>query len=114
MKCAAFPWDTLPQSSLVVDVGGGIGGVAVKIAAAHPHLHLVVQDRPQVAALAPKIWAENPNVHPLIEQGHITFQGADVFEPQPEAYPGAAAGMKARVFVLTRVMHNWGDEDCIK
>jgi O-methyltransferase domain len=35
----------------MVDVGGGIGSLALKIAKAHPHLRMVIQDRPMVIAM---------------------------------------------------------------
>ena len=111
---SAFPWDALPPSSLVIDVGGGIGGVSARIAAAHTHLRCVVQDRPQVADMAAKVWAERPDVQKMIEEGRMVFQAADFFAPQPGTYPGAEEGQKASVFVLTRVLHNWTDEACVK
>ena len=46
---AAFPWQELPDDSLVVDVGGGIGSTAMLLAHTFPHLRFVIQDRPQVA-----------------------------------------------------------------
>jgi ubiquinone/menaquinone biosynthesis C-methylase UbiE len=45
---SGFPWGSLPKNSLIVDVGGGIGSVALKIAKVHPHLRMVIQDRPMV------------------------------------------------------------------
>ena len=44
-----FPWQDLPDGSLVVDVGGGIGSTAMLLAHTFPHLKFVVQDRPSVA-----------------------------------------------------------------
>jgi hypothetical protein len=32
----------------MVDVGGGIGSLALKIAKVHPHIRMVIQDRPMV------------------------------------------------------------------
>ena len=44
----AFPWHDLPDGSLVVDVGGGIGSTSMLLAHAFQHLKFVIQDRPQV------------------------------------------------------------------
>lgn len=46
-----FPWHSLPQDSVVVDVGGGIGSTSLLLAHAFPHLRFLVQDRPQVATM---------------------------------------------------------------
>ncbi|KAI0741765.1 hypothetical protein C8Q80DRAFT_154588 [Daedaleopsis nitida] len=37
-----FPWDSLPSDTLVVDVGGGIGALSVRLALAHSHLKFIV------------------------------------------------------------------------
>lgn len=44
----AFDWNSLPKQSLVVDVGGGIGTSALKLAKTFPDLRIVVQDIPNV------------------------------------------------------------------
>ena len=56
-SCAGFPWADLPKDSVVVDVGGGIGSVSVKVAEAFPHLRFVVEDRAPVVALAQHVRA---------------------------------------------------------
>ncbi len=45
----AFDWESLPQSSLIVDVGGGIGASSMILAKNFPDVKLVVQDLPPVA-----------------------------------------------------------------
>lgn len=40
------------DGGLVVDVGGGLGHVALEIAKAYPKLHIVIEDRPLVIAQA--------------------------------------------------------------
>lgn len=49
---AGFTWEDLPQGSVLVDVGGGIGATTIIVAEAHPHLRVVVEDRAQVASTA--------------------------------------------------------------
>ena len=50
-RTVGFPWHSLPQDSVVVDVGGGIGSTSLLLAHAFPHLRFLVQDRPQVATM---------------------------------------------------------------
>ena len=47
-----FPWGDLPEGSVVVDVGGGIGSASVILAQAQPHLRVLVEDRKEVISTA--------------------------------------------------------------
>lgn len=40
-----FKWGDLPPKSVVVDVGGGLGHVTMRIARKYPNLRYIVQDR---------------------------------------------------------------------
>jgi sterigmatocystin 8-O-methyltransferase len=40
----AFPWETLPPGATIVDVGGGIGRVAMEISEKFPDYKYVIQD----------------------------------------------------------------------
>ncbi|XP_010036413.2 xanthohumol 4-O-methyltransferase [Eucalyptus grandis] len=75
----------------LVDVGGGIGGALTEIIKSYPHIQGTNFDLPHVIATAP---AHN----------RITHVGGDMFETIPHA---DAVFMKG-------IMHDWGDEDCIK
>ena len=110
----AFPWDSLPKDAVVIDVSGGIGSVTFRIAAAHPHLRYIVQDREQTIAVAPKAWDDQQKA--VFGAGRIAFQAQDFFAPQPAVYRVAGVGgvKHPSVFVVTRVMHNWGDEKCLR
>ena len=48
----AFSWDKLPEGSVLVDVGGGIGSASILVAERHPHIRAVVEDRVQVISTA--------------------------------------------------------------
>ena len=50
-----FLWEQLPQGSILVDVGGGIGGHSIKVADAYPHICVVVEDREQVVSTAKEV-----------------------------------------------------------
>ncbi|KAI0350581.1 S-adenosyl-L-methionine-dependent methyltransferase [Trametes cingulata] len=111
---AVFAWDALPQNAAVVDVGGGIGSVAVQVAEAHPHLRIIVQDRPQTIAMAPHAWGTKHKE--LFDSGRVSFQPQDFFEPQPTTLqvPGVGEVAHTAVYIVTRVMHNWPDAECVK
>ena len=70
-----FPWHSLPQDSVVVDVGGGIGSTSLLLAHAFPHLRFLVQDRPQVAtmgeAVRPYLINTITRAHSLSRHGEI-------------------------------------------
>lgn len=68
-----FEWASLPPSSLVVDVGGGVGNLAMALAKVHKHLRYVVQDRHAVAEEGERLWkADMPS---LVENGTVRLQG---------------------------------------
>jgi predicted O-methyltransferase YrrM len=73
-----FNWELLGNGT-VVDVGGHIGYCAVTIAEAAPKLKVIVQDRPQVVAMAtdPKTSAV-----PKELQDRISFEVHDYYQPQ--------------------------------
>lgn len=50
-----FDWSSLPPSSTVVDVGGGLGHLAMRIYQEHPTLKFIIQDRPVVIAQAQEV-----------------------------------------------------------
>ncbi|PCH41979.1 S-adenosyl-L-methionine-dependent methyltransferase [Wolfiporia cocos MD-104 SS10] len=98
-----FPWHTLPPSSLVVDVGGGIGSTSLLLAHAFPRLRLLIQDRPQVVKMGETAWKER--CPELLESGRAAFQSHNFFAPQPPL-PDA---MRDTVFLLRVITHDWPD-----
>ena len=57
---AGFAWGQLPEGSLVVDVGGGVGSQCLMLALHHPHLRFIVQDRESVVGDAVEVRIFNP------------------------------------------------------
>ena len=47
----ALNWEDLPNRSVVVDVGGGIGSTSMLLANAFKHLRFVIQDRDPVVEM---------------------------------------------------------------
>ncbi|KAG6878930.1 hypothetical protein C0992_006574 [Termitomyces sp. T32_za158] len=97
-------WKALPQGSIIVDVGGGMGQSSVAVAKKNDHLKFVVQDLPMICAEATAYWSkENPE---LIETGKLSFAPHDFFTPQPVA--------NASVFILKQILHDWSDPYCTR
>ena len=51
----AFSWDALPEGSVLVDIGGGIGATSIIVAENHPHIRVIVEDREQVISTAREV-----------------------------------------------------------
>jgi hypothetical protein len=56
---AGYGWKHLPEGSLVVDVGGGVGSQSLTVASHHSQLRFVVQDRESVVGDAINVCAMN-------------------------------------------------------
>jgi len=63
IKFVGYAWEHLPQGSLVVDVGGGVGAQSFTLAKHHPQLRFVVQDRESVVGDAIEVCATNQITH---------------------------------------------------
>ncbi|KAF8953241.1 O-methyltransferase [Flammula alnicola] len=99
-----YDWNSLPQGSIVVDVGGGLGTESMTIAKAHRGLKLIVQDRaPVVADGIQHFKGEFPEG---LTSGQVTFQAHDFLAPQPVT--------NARVYFMRMIMHDWPDATCIR
>ena len=81
---------------LLVDVGGGLGHDLRELKEKHPSLpgKLILQDREEVISTITTAGA------PFEAQTH------DFFTPQPVQH--------ARAYYLHSVLHDWGDEDCVR
>ncbi|KAI0055292.1 S-adenosyl-L-methionine-dependent methyltransferase [Artomyces pyxidatus] len=100
-EVSVSPFLNLSPSSLVVDVGGGIGSVTMHIAEQFPELRFVVQDREAVCYQGEKaLLAQHPE---WLESGRVTFQPHSFFEPQPKY------AMPPAVFMLRWITHDWDD-----
>ncbi|EPQ51450.1 O-methyltransferase, partial [Gloeophyllum trabeum ATCC 11539] len=99
---SAFPWHTLPEGALVVDVGGGIGSTSLLLARKFEGLRFMVQDRVGVVKMGEEAWRER--APELLDGGRVTFMAHDFFRPQPALQASPA------VFLLRVIMHDWPDE----
>ncbi|KAF2193341.1 S-adenosyl-L-methionine-dependent methyltransferase [Zopfia rhizophila CBS 207.26] len=88
-----YAWDVHAQGT-VVDIGGSHGVIAFKLAERYPAMKIIVQDRPEVVASAPKP-----------EKGQVEFQAHDFFMAQPVK--------EADVYFFRYIFHSWSDKYCI-
>ncbi|WP_434442841.1 methyltransferase [Lentzea sp. E54] len=89
----------LPETGVVVDVGGGRGGLLRDVLRAAPGLHGVLFDVEGVIADAlPELVSD-----PLASRCE-TVAG--------DALAAVPAG--ADLYLLRFILHNWGDEDCVR
>ncbi|KAF8622414.1 hypothetical protein AX15_007060 [Amanita polypyramis BW_CC] len=100
----AYDWQSLPENSLVVDVGGGIGSVSLVLARAFNNLNIIIQDLPQVIDDGAKIW--NQELPEAVSTGRVKFEAHNFFEAQPRK--------NVSVFFMKSIMHDWSDEYCRK
>ncbi|KAJ4294947.1 hypothetical protein N0V88_005186 [Collariella sp. IMI 366227] len=86
---------TGPDTSLMVEIGGGVGEQATAFRNKFPHLtgRIIVQDSPAVLTKA----TPAPG---------ITFTEHSLFKPQPIT--------AAKLYYLRHVLQKWPDNDCVK
>jgi hypothetical protein len=96
----AFPWDKVDREDVrMVDVGGGQGGVTLRLAAETSKLKFTVQDLEQTAAVGRSMLP-----HSLKER--VEFVGHDFFQDQPSK--------DVDIYFFRWIFHNWSDKYCIK
>jgi sterigmatocystin 8-O-methyltransferase len=89
-----YDWQSFKKGDKIIDVGGGVGHVAVGVAQrAKPGVEVIVQDRPSVVD-------QGREIH-----GHIvTLEPHDFFDKQPIK--------GANVYYLRLILHDWPDSIC--
>jgi hypothetical protein len=89
----------LDDVSAVLDVGGGTGSVVAHLLAMHPELRGGVLDLPEAEVGAHDLFAEAGVAE------RATFHPGDFFAAVPGGYDR---------HVLTAIVHDWGDDDCVR
>ncbi|KAI0711128.1 S-adenosyl-L-methionine-dependent methyltransferase [Cerioporus squamosus] len=106
---ADYPWESLPPNTTLVDVGSGIGSVALHVLmhvyTTVPTLKVVLQDREGPVGEAKKYWAEEfPNA---LEDGHVEFEVHNFFEENRRNGPNT-------IYWSRFIMHDWHDKYAVK
>ena len=60
IQLEGYSWGKLPEGSLVVDVGGGVGAQSLTLATHHSHLRFLIQDRKPTIHDAIEVCVFNP------------------------------------------------------
>jgi hypothetical protein len=84
---------------LAVDVGGSHGRLMMALLKNYPETHGIVFDLPNTAEQASAIIAESSVAD------RIEARGGDFFKSVPEG---------GDLYLLKQILHDWGDEDCVK
>ncbi|WZH40774.1 O-methyltransferase-domain-containing protein [Fusarium acuminatum] len=96
-----FHWASLPDKSLVVDIGGSTGHASYALAAACPNLRFEVQDLDAVVN-GEKAIQEHEKAAPG-SQSRVCFKAHNFFDPQPTK--------DAAVYMLRMIIHDWPDAE---
>ena len=83
----------------IVDVAGGHGTLIASILAANPQMEGVLFDMPHVVANARDLLTREG----VIDRCKIV--GGDFFEAVPSG---------GNAYIMSHIVHDWGDEDCVK
>lgn len=97
-----FDWGRFER---IIDIGGSKGGKSLAILKRHADLKALVVDRAQVVDEAGQHWIGRESPALL---ARLDFQAGDLFESLP------AAVSDKDIYLLSAVLHGFGDDDCIK
>ncbi|KJZ74416.1 hypothetical protein HIM_06226 [Hirsutella minnesotensis 3608] len=98
-----YPWAEVREGSLIVDVGGGIGGATLPIVNQFKSLQLKIQDLAENSSrFSEFLEAQYPDV---AASGRASFQEQDFFEKNQQ--PGAD------VYFMRHIILNWPDAQAV-
>jgi hypothetical protein len=98
LRAGMFDNYTLPEGTLVADIGGADGSMICEFLAREPGRRGIVFDLPEVVPAAQKVLAD----HGLAARVDLT--AGNFFKSVPEA----------DVYVLSYILHDWNDESCLR
>lgn len=92
----------LSSGAVVVDVGGGEGSFAGKMLAVRPDVSVVLQEQ----AVTCKAARSNAALAPYYANDRLRVVERSFFDGIEES--------NGSLYVLKYILHNWGDDDCVK
>jgi acetylserotonin N-methyltransferase len=91
--------DRIQQYQTICDIGGATGCLGISACEVNPRLRVIIFDLPHIEKYAVRYI----NQTPLEIRQRIRFQSGDFFiDPLPQA----------DLFSLSRILHDWNDEQC--
>ncbi|MCP4545646.1 MAG: methyltransferase [bacterium] len=90
---------TFAGDETVVDVGGGTGALLLRILAKYPEVRGVVAETPVVIAQAERYIAERGYA------ARCRVEACDFLKAVPP---------QGDVYLLSNILHDWGDDDCVR
>ncbi|KAH9465583.1 hypothetical protein Pst134EA_013465 [Puccinia striiformis f. sp. tritici] len=100
---SGYNWGTI-GNGLLVDIGGGVGHVALNLARAYPRLRIVVQDRAEVIVHAEAFWQKK--FPQAVVSKRVLLEAHNLFDVQNRK--------GVRVFFVRFVIREWNDETAVK
>lgn len=91
----------LAPGAVVVDVGGGEGSFAGKMLAVRPDISVVLQEQAVTCVAA----RSNPALAPYAE---------DRLRVVEQSFFDGIEETDGQLYVLKYILHNWGDDDCVR
>ena len=96
IELVAATYDGFPETGVLVDVGGGTGGLLLAVLRDRPGLHGVLLDQEQV--LADHVLDE------LDDPDRWTLAPGDFFSSVPQG----------DLYLLKTILHDWTDDQCVR
>ncbi|EPQ51546.1 S-adenosyl-L-methionine-dependent methyltransferase [Gloeophyllum trabeum ATCC 11539] len=100
----AYPWETLPEDTVLCDVGGGNGHASLIVLKSFPHVKAIIQDQEHVVSTGKALWSrECPGA---LEKDRVAFVPIDFFRDTPVR--------DCDIYYARHVLHDWPDAECVK
>ncbi|KAJ6573975.1 S-adenosyl-L-methionine-dependent methyltransferase [Mycena vulgaris] len=100
-----YPWGSLPEDTIICDVGGGNGHATLELLKVFPHLKVVVQDLPLVVKAGKEFLENDVQMSAALKQ-RVEYVPLDCLNESPVK--------GCDVYYIRHVLHDWPKEECKK